>query len=165
MQAKYLFIHQSKPPLWRVILAAALLTIALYCLYRCFNDFFQLGYIQIFHFFFSVICLVIGFPIALTNNFHLDIENDRFKEEYALGLIKIGWWEPMFDWAYVSVFKKDEGMFLIRLWIEDSDFFTVSGYDKIEMALEQGIHIGKALNIDVLDAATDPRDSVWIEMV
>lgn len=126
---------------------------------------FTLDYIRIFDFYMFAVSLVLGVPIASTTNFHLDIENNRFKEEYALGLLKIGWWEPMFDWAYVSVFKKEEGVYLIRLWMEDNDFFTVAGYTNIEVALEQGIHIGKSLQIDVLDAATDPRDSVWVEVV
>ena len=71
----------------------------------------------------------------------------------------------MFQWEYVSVFQISDGVFVIRLWMEDNDFFTVAGYNKIEIALQQGIHIGKTMNIDVLDAATDPRDSVWIEIV
>ncbi len=165
MKENYLFIYQSPPPKWKIVVAALLFSVAFYNLYRCIQDIINPNtYPSILSVFFFICFIIIAMPIATTTNFHLDIENDRFKEEKQLGRMKIGWWEPMFPFDYVSVFKFKESMYVIRLWFDRNEYFTVAGYSNKSIALEEGEIIARKMSIDLLDAATDPRNSKWIDL-
>ena len=160
MTDKKLFFFQSPPPVWKIIITALGITIAFFCLWE-----FIVGILyeepSILPIFFAFVSLIFTLPLSATTNFHLDLEEGRFKEEIQLGLIKIGWWEPLFDFEYVSILGLSNGMFVLRLWFEKNQFFTVSGFDNEVLAIEEAKVVARIMNLDVWNA-TNPRNGFWM---
>jgi len=57
-----------------------------------------------------------------------------------------------------------KSLYEINLWYNRNKHFNIGTIDDFKLAIKQGKMIAKKLDIDLLDAATDPRDSKWVDL-
>lgn len=98
------------------------------------------------------------------HDYHFDFENKKYKIEKHVGPIKFGRWKPFKKIEYLSVFNNGKGFYEINLWYNKNKRFNIINFEELDITLETGKTIAKKLNIDLLDAATDPRDSKWVTL-
>ena len=163
MKEKEIYISSGSRPFWQIVIASVCYTIVVFSIYKLIKGMLN-DNPSILWFLGAIFSFVVGLQFSLTNSFRFDIEKKRFREDFHLGPFIYGEWEPLPDLEYVSVFNFKDGFYQINLWIKGNDFYTITGTDDLEIALEVGESIAKKLNIDLLDAATDPRNSVWVDL-
>jgi len=163
VKEKDIYISSGPRPFWQLIIASVFYTLVLFSMYKFIRGMID-STPSVLWVLGSIFAFVLGLQFSLTNSFHFDIEKRQFKEDFHIGPFFYGEWEPFPDLDYVSVFNFKEGFYQINLWIKGNDFYTITGTNDLKIALEVGESIAKKLNIDLLDAATDPRNSVWIKL-
>lgn len=155
-------ISQGSIPIYKRVIAAALFTGLVYCLIQIgigiYTDYVNVMYVYGAGFF-----LFYGFIFARSRNFVFDFRRYRFREEIQVGLLKFGWWEPLPDLKYVSVYRKAEDIYIIKIFISVNDGFEIGGFDNVEVGIKAAQKIAKKLSIDCWDG-TNPGNSDWIEV-
>lgn len=60
--------------------------------------------------------------------------------------------------------KNGKGILEINLWYNKNRHFNLGQGENLTLALTAGKKIAKKLKIDLLDAASNPRDSKWVSV-
>lgn len=168
MKKEDVFIYTAPRPLWHRIIAAVLFTFCIYILYR----FYQIASWELVEkrpkaiaspLQLAIISGGFGVYFSLRFDYHFDFEKRRYKKLFCLGPLRYGIWKAFQNLEYISVFAKDEETIELNLWYDNNNHFTIAMFDESAPALTAGEVVAKKLGIDLLDAATDPQDSQWVD--
>ena len=152
------FISEGNRPLWHRIIAALCYTLLLVCLYKFVVE-PNTGWLYAASMLFST-----GLTFSVIRDYHFDFEEKRYKIEHCVGPIKLGKWKNFNQLEYVSIFKNGKGYYEVNLWYNTNKRFNITTLDNFQDCFDIGKSIAEKLNIDFLDAATDPRNSVWVKL-
>ncbi|WP_417859606.1 hypothetical protein [Winogradskyella sediminis] len=161
-------ISESPRPIWQMPFAALFFTMATFILLFALYD-IQLsekGFILFLHRLEPcIISVSFGIGFTLTKSIHIDIENSRFRPTYHIGPVKIGSWQTIKNYQYVSVFHQPtvDGnyVFEVNLWYDNNKHFELYEEDNYKEAFLIGFELSEQLNIDLLDA-TEPNNFKWV---
>ncbi|WP_147309574.1 hypothetical protein [Marixanthomonas ophiurae] len=101
---------------------------------------------------------------SLVRDYHFDFENKKYKVEKCVGPLKFGKWKAFKKLEYISIFKNGKGFYEVNLWYNRNKHFNITTLDTFQDCFEIGKSIAEKLKINFLDAATDPRNSLWIKL-
>lgn len=166
---KTVIVSQGNRPLWQIIIGSFFYTIML-CLVALF---FYLFYKNSFDLervneIIAPITLAISFFMAglgftLVTTIYIDLEKEKLRTEYAVGMIKINYYSPIPKLEYVSIFKNPKSnIFLVNLWYKGNKHFEIIEFDYFSEAFEFGLLFSNKLNLDLLDA-TEKGNSKWVD--
>ena len=169
MKKNTLLISENDRPFWQLPLAALLLTIVVYIIGK---DLFHFNWSNnYFRYISSDIQLVLLLILAAmglcsTKRIYIDIEKSRFKTTLEMGPLKLGKWQTIKNYTYVSVFHKPltDGSytFVVNLWYNKNKHFELYSKDSFSDAIQMGYDLSEQLNIELPDA-TIPNDFKWID--
>lgn len=149
----------SKPrPIWQKIVAAIFYTAVGVCIYIFFTTLIP-NIIET-----ASVLFVLALRFSLEKDYYFDLNDKRYKIVKRVGPVEIGKWKEFKDLDYVSVFKNGRGILEINLWYNKNRHFNLGQGENLTLALTAGKKIAKKLKIDLLDAASNPRDSKWVSV-
>lgn len=174
--SKDILISEGRREWWQTLFAAIFYAAMIYYLFYTIIDFCSLDFGValggVASLYMAATCFVLGIRFSLIQNIHFDLENKRYKKEYTVGMIGVGFWKPLPEIEYVSVFKQhlrdnDDGdyhgfCYNLNMWYPVNKHFTIYTSDEPEPVFHVAKFIAKKLNVDLLDA-TVPNDSKWLE--
>ncbi|GER60309.1 hypothetical protein [Patiriisocius marinus] len=160
---RYVVISQGPVPLFRRIIAAVLLTGFVFCVYAMVREYLEEGWINALYFYGSFFLLMYGFQAARSRNFVFHFKKHRFREEVQLGFLKFGFWEPLPDLKYVSVYKVAPKIYIIKIFITVNDGYEIVGFKNADDGILAAKAIAKKLSIDCWNA-TNPGNGDWLEI-
>ena len=164
-----IIISESARPIWQIPIAALFFSVATFILLLALNDidFSEKGLILFLHRLEpGIIFVSIGIGFTLTKSIHIDIENSKFRPTYNIGPLKIGQWQTIKNYQYVSVFHQPtiggDYIFEVNLWYDNNKHFELYEENDYKEAFLIGYELSEQLNIDLLDA-TEPNNFKWID--
>jgi hypothetical protein len=164
-----IIVSERPRPIWQIPVAALFFTIAAMFLislvYRLkFNEehiILALHQLDAVLWFSSI-----GVMFCYKKQIQIDIKNSRFKPAIAIGPIKIGRWQTIKNYKYISVFLQPlvdgSTTFEVNLWYDHNKHFELYFIDDYTEAFLIGYDLSEQLNIDLLDA-TVPNDFKWVD--
>lgn len=156
-------------PLWQKIIAAMGYTAMFVCLYKGItepprpNVPNNPGNIMSW-FYIAYLCFLIGLFFSRVRDFHFDFITRRYKVVRRIGPFSIGNWKNFKSIEYVSVFKRGDSHYQVKVWYNKNKNLLVAGFYDFNDAMQFGKELAVQLKVDLLDAATDPRDSEWVDL-
>ena len=169
MDKNHIIISENPRPFWKLIIASLIFTAAIgVIIYLTFNNLWKVELtkgstskiINIFY------LIGIGILLCLHKKIYVDIENSKFKPSLEVGCIKIGKWQTIHNYEYVSVFHQPlingDYIFEVNLWYDKNKHFELYTQNNFEDALSIGYDLSEKLNIDLLDA-TIANNFKWID--
>lgn len=163
-------VSEGSRPFWQTIIAALLFTLSigllLYFVYLLsivdYENTKQLNgsasFLKL-----SVFAFVGALRFSLVKTLYINLEKEKLKTEFAVGIFKYSYFSNIPVLEYVSVFKNpNKYEFEVNLWYKGNKHFNVSNFDEFEPAFQFGLLFSNRLNIDLLDA-TEKGNSKWIE--
>jgi len=168
MEEESIIVSEGERPIWQMIIAALLYTFSIFFLCYFFYTFrynldngltkrpaalFEL----------SVYCFVFAFGFSSKNTKFFNLKDKKYKNQYSVGLIKVGRWKTLPNLEYVSIFKNGRGIFEVNIWYNRNKRFSIYNYSYKEEALETGFDIANQLNIKLLDATT-PNKNKFLDL-
>ena len=164
-----IIISESERPLWQIPIAALFFSIAAFILlFALYNiSFNEKGLILFLHRLEPCIYFVsVGIAFTFTKSIHIDVKNSKFRPTINLGPIKLGRWQKIENYEYVSVFAQplqDGGyIFEVNLWYDRNKHFELYEENDYKEAFIIGYELSEELNIDLLDA-TERNNYKWID--
>ena len=164
-----IIISESDRPIWQIPIAALFFTLATVVLIITIYTikFTEKGAILTLESLNSVFILIMaGASFCIKKSIHIDIENSRFKSTIGLGFLKLGKWQTIKNYQYVSVFHQPTigggYIFEVNLWYDNNKHFELYEENSYKEAFFIGYELSEELNIDLLDA-TVPNDFKWID--
>lgn len=166
-----IIVSESNRPFWQIIVASLFFTLATVILLLTLYSFIfsnELLSVSLGNLHTIVIFISLGIGFSAQKRIYVDIANSKFKPYYEIGPIKIGNWQRIHNYQYISVFNqplKDGGsIFEVNLWYDTNKHFKLyEGNDYLENFM-MGFEISEELDIDLLDA-TVPNDYKWIDKI
>ncbi|QHI37900.1 hypothetical protein IMCC3317_32830 [Kordia antarctica] len=168
MKKEEVIISQGNRPFWHNIMAAFFYTVAVFCVIFFFFNFEfslnseyavrQLDYIDI-----GAFALSGAFYFSLIQTYYFDFKKKMYKHESAYLIFRLGKWKEMPLLEYISVFKKEEGLYEVNLWHLGNKHFKIYEMFDEDEAMNVGKKLATTLQIDLLDA-TVANDSKWIDL-
>lgn len=122
--------------------------------------------------FMALIFVVIGLGLNVAEGSDINLSNKEFRTFHSLFGIKIGKWEPIPNFEYVSVFKTKESqtvralsaeatqtydIILVNLFYNKNKHLTFYKTNNKQKAFEVAEHFKLALEIDILDATESEK--------
>lgn len=172
MKKKMVLISEGERPIWQIIIATLFYTIGVGSLllffYRAeFTSLDQTIKIVSNAFEFSFYFLVLGFSFSVVKNVIFNLEENTYKDEYAVGPIRYGIWRTLPKIMYVSVFRQPlaDGSFRfeVNLWYKKNKHFNIYINNNYEITLEMGFYVATKLNVKLLDA-TVPNNYKYLNL-
>lgn len=164
-----IIISESDRPIWQIVIAAFFFTLAsALIIYNNFNwaTANVSGNSILSNFEVSAYLTFIGVSFCYRKRIHIDVFNSRFKPTIELGPLKLGKWQIIRNYQYVSVFHQPltsgTYTFKVNLWYDNNKHFELYEKDDYKEAFLIGYELSEELNIDLLDA-TVPNDFKWID--
>lgn len=169
MKDENIIITGKGKPFWALIISALaftaivgiLLSSFLYSVFNL-NSFKKIGAMT------EIIIYLAGIGIGFGSQkrVYVNIKESKFKSSLELGPIKIGKWNTIDNYEYVSLFYQLLGdgsyIFEVNLWYDKNKHFLLYSEYDFEDALAIAFDLSEELNIDLLDA-TIPNDYKWID--
>ncbi len=171
MEDSNIIISERDRPLLHRIIAAALYTAMFIFLFYFFLEFEFTTKTNILksslsNFELAIIAFASALGFSVVKRVVFDLENEKYKEQYSIGPIKVGKWKNLPKIDYVSVFKQplEEGKYIYEanLWYQRNKHFNIYSNVNLEPVFEMGKNVSKILKVDLLDA-TIPNDYKWVE--
>lgn len=114
----------------------------------------------------AIILFPLGILYSRTKNVFLDVESNRYMEQWQIGPIKMGSWEEMEEIDFVCVFKSKKAsgpdLFEVSIWFKSGKRKELFEYIHDEPVLNLGKMIAKKLKRDFKDSS-NPHNPKWIE--
>lgn len=149
---KYVVISQGRRPLFYRIIAAAFFTAMLYSIFKMVIGYYDVGYINLLFVYLTFLFLIFGCAFSFSSNFVFDFKKHRFREEVQISIFHFGWWEPMPDLKYVSIYNDGDDNYILKIFITVNDGYTIGGFKNPQAGIKATKEIGRKLEIDVWDA-------------
>lgn len=169
LNKKEIVISEGKRPFWQIIIAALLFTATLFILFYFFYALYIAGnnpslvkkITSLLHL--SVYTFLSGLSFSLVKTIYINLEKEKLKTEYSIGIIKINYHSTIPELEYVSVYKNPQTYNIeVNLWYKGNKHFNVFNFDEEKQAFEFGLQFSNKLNIDLLDA-TEERNFKWVD--
>lgn len=169
LNQKEIVVSQGNVPLWKNIIAALLYTtsfVLLFMFVKNVSVFNQTtreikrtgGLLNL-----AVFAFISGLKLSLTKTIFINIEGQKLKTQYNVGIISFKYYSKIPYLEYVSVFKPPhKDFFEVNLWYKGNKHFNVANYGEFQSAFDFGMLFSNKLNIDLLDA-TEKGDFKWID--
>lgn len=162
-------ISESDRPIWQIPIAAFLFTAALgvfiNIIYNAQLTDVSTRYI-VNNLKTVILLIILGISFCSKKRIHIDIVNSRFRPTIEVGPIKIGKWNTIQDYEYVSVFhqalRDGSYIFEVNLWYDTNKHFKLYEEYDYKEAFLIAYDLSEELDIDLLDA-TVPNDYKWID--
>lgn len=177
-----ILISEGRRPFWQVGLAALLYTITIvqlvFIAWIIYNNNTEGGWMSAVKSFNGVlITFILGVRFSVVNNVCLDLANNKYKKEIAVGMFRFGKWQNLPNIEYICVFRQgwsrdSDGdgntdssgyKYDVNVWYNTSKHFTIYSNQELEPAYEMAKYIAIRLNTDFLDASV-PTDKKWVEL-
>lgn len=113
--------------------------------------------------FIAYTCFMLGLYFSRVRDFHFDFVTERYKVVRRIGPFALGNWKQFKSIDYVSVFRREYGHYQVKVWFQQNKDLLVAGFYDFDDAMQFGKELAIQLQVDVLDAATNPRDSEWVD--
>ncbi len=169
MKPSKIILSEGNRPLWQLIIAAVHFTAIISILFIFVVNFEfttslkklkgSLSLIEL-----AVFLLPSALAFSVVKDVHFDLAQKRYKEQYCVGPIKVGKWKKLPNIEYVSVFRQPkvnrEYIYEANLWYQKNKHFNIYENEQLEIVIEMGKYIAKALGVNLLDA-TRPNDFRW----
>ena len=172
MKKNLIVISEGERPIWQIIIATFFYTLGIGSLLLFFYQ-KELVVTQdiakyiIYSVEFSFYLFALGFGFSVVKNVVFNLEENTYKDEYAVGPIRYGKWRKLPKINYVSVFKQpmvdDSFRFEVNLWYEKNKHFNIYMNNDYDLTLEMGFHIAHNLNVKLLDA-TIPNNYKYVDL-
>ena len=105
-----------------------------------------------------------GISFSGKNRMYFDLEKNKFKNEFSVGLIKTGKWQDLPPLNYVSVFGVgSKYVFKINLWYGKNEYLKIHTVFGKRQAFKLGYEIARKLGVKLLDA-TIKNDFKYLDM-
>jgi hypothetical protein len=169
LEQKEITLHYGNRPLWQIIIGAFFYTLMFYFIFYFFYSVYYLGindsnvrgiasFLQL-----SIFSFIAGLTFTLQKSIYINLEKQKLKTQYSVGIIKINYHSKIPELEYVSVFKNPKNEYVeINLWYDKNKHFNICNYEFIDEALEFGIIFSNKLKLDLLDA-TEKGNFKWID--
>jgi len=181
-----LIISPGKIPVWRRIIASALLTLVLYYLYLASTFFYYLGFTEKAFYGLAGVIKLITFPLVsivslcLTKTILIDIDKNKLisrfqlgpfskdvlseipELEYVVGPFSKDVLSEIPELEYVAVFLNSKDVFEVNLWYKNNRHYQMYQFDEKAQAFNLAKLTSTKLNIELLDA-TVKGDFQWID--
>ncbi len=169
LNQKEIIISEGNKPFWKSVFAAILYTITIFILIYFFYLLYTIGnnpksikkitgLIQL-----AVYTFMGGLSFSLVKTIFINIEKEKLKTVYSVGLFKVNRYSEIPELEYVSVFKNPQNdVFEVNLWYKGNKHYNLFNFDAYKSAFEFGLHFSNKLNIDLLDA-TKKGNFIWID--
>lgn len=172
MQSDKIIISEGNRPLWQRIVAAIHYTAILSLLFFFFTKFEftteskklrgSLSLLEA-----ALVLLPSALAFSVVKDVLFDLAQNKYKELYCVGPIKVGKWKELPKIDYVSVFKqpKENGEFVFEtnLWYQKNRHLNIYENTDLASVFEMGVAVAKSLGVDLLDA-TEPNNYKWKKM-
>tara|TARA_R110002073_G_scaffold139232_2_gene289437 strand:- start:224659 stop:225207 length:549 start_codon:yes stop_codon:yes gene_type:complete len=169
MESKSVIISEGERPIWQKVIAALFYTFSIFFIYYFFYTFkFNVeneltkrpaALIEL-----AIYCFLFGFGFSSKNTKFFNLKDEKYKNQYSVGPIKVGKWKALPMLEYVSVFKNGRDVFEINVWYKRNKHFNIYNYHDEEESLETAYYIANQLNIKLLDA-TEKNNYKYLDMV
>ena len=115
------------------------------------------------------IAVGLGLFLIKKDGIELNLESKKYRELISFVGINFGKWKAVPEFEYVSIFKTSENIrvrvaiaetnlkdlvYKINLFYNKNKYITAYKTNDIDDAMKVGIEVGRAFQIDVLDATT-----------
>ena len=115
------------------------------------------------------IAVGLGLFLLKKDGIELNLESKKYRELISFVGINFGKWKAVPEFEYVSIFKTSENIrvrvaiaetnlkdlvYKINLFYNKNKYITAYKTNDIDDAMKVGIEVGRAFQIDVLDATT-----------
>ena len=164
-----IIVSERPRPIWQIPIAAFFFTFATILLLSLVYDLkFTEDDLKIaIKKLYSVMWLVsIGTGFCYKKQIQVDVKNSKFKPTIVIGPVKLGQWNTINNYKYVSVFLQPlvDGTttFEVNLWYDHNKHFELYYVNDYTEAFLIGYELSEQLNIDLLDA-TVPNDFKWVD--
>jgi len=163
-----LIISPGKIPVWRRIIASALLTLVLYYLYLASTFFYYLGFTEKAFYGLAGVIKLITFPLVsivslcLTKTILIDIDKNKLISRFQLGPFSKDVLSEIPELEYVAVFLNSKDVFEVNLWYKNNRHYQMYQFDEKAQAFNLAKLTSTKLNIELLDA-TVKGDFQWID--
>lgn len=166
---KEIIISQGRRPYWQLIIAAFFYAMSFFVLAKCVRLFPEnmnssngaKGIGALFQL--STLFFVIALKMSAIKTLFINLEKEKLKTQFSVGLISVNYYSKIPELEYVSVFKNLEAeIFEVNLWYKGNKHFNVTNFVELQPAFDFGLFFSNKLNIDLLDA-TEKGNSNWID--
>ncbi|RAR72572.1 hypothetical protein [Flavobacterium aciduliphilum] len=153
-----LIIFPGKIPIWRLVIASALLTLVLYYLYLALTFFYYLGFTEMAFKSLARVIKLITYPmflivsLSMTKTILIDTDKDKLISRYQLSSFSKDVLSKIPELEYVAVFFNSKEEFEVNLWYQGNKHYQMYRFEKKEEAMNLAMITSTKLNIDVLDA-------------
>lgn len=164
MSTNNIVVFRTRRPFWNLLIAAAAFCILPYCVMEIVKGFQERSSLNMAMVYIGFFAISIGAHYSTIHEFHFDLERKRYKVHAILLFVFKGNWKTPDTFDYISVFHKRYKHNEINLWYNENKRLNLGVYKNEEIALSKAKIIARKLQLDLLDAVTDPRDSKWVEL-
>ena len=161
-----IIISDSRRPIWHLLIAAACYTCVVVLLYTFFANFrfgeslskmkSISGMLQS-----AIVLTGVAVRFSMQTNIVFDIDNNRYKKQYAISRITFGRWKDFRSLDYISVFKYKAYEYQVSLWYDRNQHWKIVSYEDKKAAINQGMLLADKFGIGVLDS-TVANNGKWI---
>lgn len=168
MDSKHIIISENPRPLWQIAIASLFFTAAFAILILFFYQKWSNVDGKSIKRLVDALCylIVFGITFSFKKSVYIDIKKSKFRSTFEIGPIKLGQWQTINNYEYVSIFhqplKDGNKIFELNLWYNDNQHWELYEKNDFREAFLIGYEISEILQIDILDA-TVPNDYKWID--
>jgi hypothetical protein len=167
LNQKEIVVSEGKRPFWQTIIAAFLFCCTIFLIFYIFYLLFMTGadpkgikavtgLIQM-----SIYAFMTGLSFSVVKTIYINIEKEKLKTEYSVGIFKISKYSQIPQLEYISVYRNPRDIIEVNLWYKGNKHYNVFNFDDLETAHNFGLAFSNKLNIDLLDA-TQKGNSKWV---
>ncbi len=168
MDSKIIIVSESPRPMWQIIIASLFFTgvfaIVILFLNKNLHVIGNESFEDFIHTLKNLVIFGIGF--SFKKSVYIDLKKSKFRSTFEIGPIKLGQWQTINNYEYVSIFhqplKDGKKIFEVNLWYNGNQHWELYEKHNFKEAFLIGYEISELLNIDLLDA-TVPNDYKWID--
>lgn len=172
MKGKPILISGGKRSLLFRILSALAFSLSLFFLIIFFTghnllmpDLIYKKY-QVEALYMAIILFPLGILYSRIKNIFLDVDSNRYMEQWQIGPIKMGKWEQMEEIDFVCVFKSKKAsgpdLYEVSIWFKSGRRKELFEYVQDEPAINLGKMIAKKLKRNFKDSS-NPHNPIWID--
>lgn len=170
MENSNIIVSETNRPIWKLILAALLFTIAIYFILEDYKSFswnkeYLISYIKP-RLKPVILLTTIGVMLSFQKKIYINLKESKFKPSFEIAILKFGQWKTINNYEYISIYynpsKEERNQFEVNLWYDKNKHFELYSRNNFEDAITVAYDLSEVLDIDLLDA-TIAGDFKWID--
>ena len=152
-----LVVSSGKRPLWKIVVAALLFTVAIFSLYQfamacIFVDLAESspkllpGIIERI-----ALCASGGFYLSVAKTVLIDTDKDQLISRFSIGPFSKDVITTVPQLEYVAVFKNQKEIYEVNLWYKGNKHYKMFAFEQNKMAFQFANMVSQKLKLDLLD--------------